>query len=139
MTDQKNVEARPDRGAGTPAMRTTSYEDVDLERNCASRAVAWFEVYSFAERFAASHDVALNHLPIPGTPAWCGMPDDDARKLMALVLGGVREALNHEVAQERRADASREISAAADWTALSQRIRNRASGTYIPRRREGAA
>lgn len=120
MTDQRNVEARPDSGAGTPL---------------ASRQVSWFEVYSFAERFAANHDLDLQGLDLlPGTPQWCGMDDDDARKLMALVLGGVREALNHEVAQEHRADASHEISAAADWTALSKRIAQGRGPAYIPRK-----
>ena len=76
-------EARPT-GAGSPA----------------SQQVSWFEVYSFASRIAASHGTELHHLPLPGTPPWCGLPDDDARKLLALVLGGVREALQHEIKQE---------------------------------------
>lgn len=119
MAEEENVEARPDSGAGTPL---------------ASRQVAWYEVYSFAERFAASHGVSLSHLPIPGTPQWCGMPDDDARKLMALVLGGVREALNHEVAQEHLADAGKKIAASSDWAALSKRIAQGRGPAYIPRK-----
>jgi hypothetical protein len=96
--------------------------------------VAWFETYTFAERFAASHDVALDNLPIPGTPSWCGMPDDDAHKLLALVLGGVREALNHDVVQEHRAQASHAISAAADWPAVAREIQQWDRDVYIPRR-----
>ncbi|MFN6549502.1 DUF2742 domain-containing protein [Mycolicibacterium septicum] len=116
MPDQK-LGGRPF-GAGSPA----------------SRQVSWFEVYRYAERLAASHDVSLNHLPLPGTPTWCGMDDNDARKLLALVLGGVREALANDTHQTAMAEASQVISDAADWTALAQRIRNRAGSAYIPRK-----
>ncbi|MHC9292496.1 DUF2742 domain-containing protein [Mycobacterium sp. LTG2003] len=121
MTDCPK-EARPETGAGSPA----------------SRQVAWFETYSYAARLATSHDVNLNNLPIPGTPQWCGMPDDDARKLLALILGGVREALANDTHQMVMAEASQAISAAADWTAIANGIRRRQdatrSGAYIPRR-----
>ncbi|MCV7287277.1 DUF2742 domain-containing protein [Mycolicibacterium wolinskyi] len=133
MTDpKKNVEARSPSGAGTPATRTPSHDVLD-QTNTLSRQVSWFEVYQYAERLATSHGVVLNHLPLPGTPQWCGMPDTDARKLMALVLGGVREALNHEVVQEHLADAGKKIAASADWSALAQRIQS-GHGPYIPRK-----
>ena len=111
-------EARPDRGAGAPP----------------SQQVSWFEVYAFAERLAARQGVDLDHQLIAGTPRWCGMPDTDARKLMAVVLGGVREALNNDVDQEHRAAASREISHSADWSAVAQRVRNGRGDNYIPRK-----
>ncbi|MCX8556039.1 DUF2742 domain-containing protein [Mycolicibacterium mucogenicum] len=98
-------EARPT-GAGSPA----------------SQQVSWFEVYSFASRIAASHGTELHHLPLPGTPPWCGLPDDDARKLLALVLGGVREALQHEIKQEHLADAGKKIAAAVDAQAIARLI-----------------
>ena len=128
MTDQKNMEARADRGAGTPAITGRHGSTIS------SRQVSWFEVYSFAERLATSHGVGLDHLPLPGTPAWCGMPDDDARKLMALVLGGVRESLNHDVAQEHLAEASKNIATSADWSALAKRIAQGRGAAYVPRR-----
>lgn len=119
MTDRKVVEARPDTfGAGSPQ----------------SRQISWFEVYRFAEHLATSHDVALNHLPLPGTPSWCQMADDDARKLLALVLGGVREALGNEIHQDAMAEASQAISAAADWSTLARRIAQGRGHAYIPRR-----
>ncbi|OBG14842.1 hypothetical protein A5768_08255 [Mycolicibacterium fortuitum] len=77
-------------------------------------------------------------MPLPGTPQWCQMDDTDARKLMALVLGGVREALTNDTHQTAMAEASQAISAAADWTALAQRIRNRSGSAYIPRRKKSA-
>lgn len=90
----------------------------------------WYETYLYAERVAAGHGVALDHGLIPGTPRWCGMPDDDARKLLALVLGGVREALANDTRQTALADASREISSAATWSEIG---RGRGAA-YIPRR-----
>lgn len=122
MTNQKNVETRPLTGAGSPA----------------SQQVSWYEVFRYAERLAADHGVALDHHLIAGTPQWCGMPDDDARKLLALVLGGVREALANDARQTALAEASHEISAAADWSAVAQRIRNGRGDAYIPREKRPA-
>lgn len=95
----------------------------------------WFETVTFAERWAASHGVALDHRLIAGTAQWCGMPDDDARKLLALILGGVREALNHDTRQAALADASRDISTAATWSAVG---RGRGGAAYIPRIKEAS-
>lgn len=110
------TDARPQSGAGYPA---------------ASQQVSWYETFTYASNLAAQHGLSLDHhlLPVAGTPQWCGMADTDARKLLALVLGGVREALNHDVAQEHRAEASREISKAADWKKVSRSP----SSVYIPR------
>ncbi|MFV8232590.1 DUF2742 domain-containing protein [Mycolicibacterium fortuitum] len=130
MTHQKNVESRPCIGAGSPQH--------DVDNTLVSRQVSWFETFKFAERLAASHDVGLNHLPLPGSPAWCGMADDDARKLMSMVLGGVREALTNDTHQTAMAEASQAISAAADWTAMARaqlrHARAVTSGAYIPRK-----
>lgn len=133
MTRDRNVEARPDRGAGTPAVDGQDGQPI------LSRQIAWFEVYSFAQRFAANHDLDLLDINLlPGTPQWCGMPDDDARKLLALVLGGVREALNHDATQEHLADASKKIATSANWSALAKRIAQGRGHAYIPRRKKSA-
>ncbi|MEN4399655.1 DUF2742 domain-containing protein [Mycolicibacterium conceptionense] len=131
MTDPKVEETRAvTSGAGSPQH--------DVHNTLVSRQVSWFETFKFAERLATSHDVGLNHLPLPGSPSWCGMADDDARKLLSMVLGGVREALTNDTHQTAMAEASQAISAAADWTALAQRIRNRSGSAYIPRRKKSA-
>lgn len=111
MTDKIQTEARPDRGAGSPA----------------SRQVNWFETFAFASRFAAQHGIPLDHraLPIAGTLQWCGLPDDDARKLLALVLGGVREALTNNIHQDAIAQAGKAISAAEDWSRVAKQVRRR--------------
>lgn len=100
-----------------------------------SQQVSWHEVYLYAERLAAHHGTPLNHHLMPGTPAWCGMPDNDARKLLALILGGVRDALRNDTRQEQTADASRQISCAADWSAVARRIHCGRGSAYIPRTR----
>lgn len=114
-------EARPI-GVGTPA----------------SRQVNWYETFEYTERLAAHHDIGLDYRLIAGTPQWCGMADDDARKLLALVLGGVREALGKDTRQEAMADASTEISCAADWSALAREIVQGRGAAYITRRKDVA-
>ncbi len=104
--------------------------------SAASRQVSWFEAYEFTDKLAADHGITLAGLPIAGTPAWCGMADHDARKLLALVLGGVREALNNDTRQQNLADASREIASAADWSAVARRIQQDRGAVRIPRTRD---
>lgn len=99
-----------------------------------SRQVNWFEVYGFVERWASNrrldgqHDLSGLTL-LAGTPQWCGLPDDDARKLMAVILGGVREALVNDTHQAAMADASKAIAAAADWSTVGKPR----GAAYIPR------
>lgn len=101
-----------------------------------SRSVSWFEVFKFVERWVrskSSEDLDL-HLPIAGTPQWCAMPDTDARKLMAVILGGIREALNHEVVQEHRAAASQAVASSTDWSTIARRVQTGRGDAYIERR-----
>lgn len=119
MTEQNKLEARPDDlGAGPPAP---------------SQQVSWWPVHEFLEAAVAQ----ANHgpLPIAGTPAWCALSDGDPRKLLSVAIAGQHHVLRVEVAQEHRAEASREIAAAGDWSALAGRIRNRNGSAYVPRRR----
>lgn len=107
-------------------------------RSPESRQVSWVEVYAFAQKWAAGQGIMLNPSVIAGTPQWCGMPDEDAHKLMALIIGGVREALRNDTYQSDLAEASKAIAACADWSVMARSNRQRAdaiaSGTYIPRR-----
>lgn len=90
-----------------------------------SRSVSWWPCYEFITALLGSVD----DLPVAGTPRWCGLPDDDPRKLLSLAAAGVHHVLRMEVAQEARAEASRAVSAAADWSSVG-RSRGRA---YIER------
>lgn len=120
MSSRPNEDAPADRGGGYPS----------------SSQVSWFAVYQFAERWASSHDLDLlvHDLVIPGTPAWCSLSDDDARKFLSLILGGIREALSLEVDQEHRADASRAIAEATNWSTQANRLRGRSGPAYIERK-----
>ncbi|WP_081289541.1 DUF2742 domain-containing protein [Mycolicibacterium fortuitum] len=115
MTDQKIVETRADRGAGSPA----------------SQQVSWWPVHEFIH--AMVNKANAGPLPVAGTPSWCELADSDPRKLLSLAASGEHWALRTEIAQEKRAEASREIAAAGGWTALAQRL-VQGPGPYIPRK-----
>lgn len=99
-----------------------------------SLEVSWWPTHLF---ISALVDRA-NYLPYAGTPAWCALPDSDPNKLLALAVAGEHHVLRMEAAQEAMAQASRDISAAANWTAIANANRRRAeamrTGAYIPRR-----
>lgn len=111
MIDKFGEDRPPIMGAGSPA----------------SRQVHWHSTFEFAEKFAARHGLVIDHTLIAGTVRWCDLPDDDAQKLLALILGGVRDAIGNDAAQEVLVQASHEIAAMPDWRPL-----NRGS-VYIPR------
>jgi hypothetical protein len=60
------------------------------------------------------------------------MSDGDPRKLLALAVDGEHHVLRKEVAQTSLCDASRAVSAAADWRAIAHEIRRR-RGVYVRR------
>jgi hypothetical protein len=92
-----------------------------------SQSISWFPVQIFADQLAAAHgiDIVADELPHPGTPRWCSLPDDDARKAAALLLSASREALRHETEQQARAEASKAVAGAADWPQVAREIRQR--------------
>ena len=106
-------------------------EDRPLPMNITSKAhstgtrsssqVSFAESLAFLERVAPDRDPSL----WPGTPAWCELDDSDPRKLVALAEFGLHHALRVEVAQQARADASRAVSAAADWSAIGREVHAR--------------
>ena len=53
------------------------------------------------------------------------MPDDDARKLLALVLGGVREALANEIRQDAIEEAGRGVWEGEDWSQVARQVQRR--------------
>ena len=88
------------------------------------RQVDWYPVYRYASQIASHHGVVLEHraLPVAGTPSWCGLPDDDARKLLSLVLGGVREALTNDMHQEAVQQAGADVHGGDDWGWLAPTV-----------------
>jgi hypothetical protein len=70
--------------------------------------------------------------PMVGTPEWCALNNDDPVKLAALLDAGQHWALHLEINQQARADASRDVSMAADWRSIADETRRRRE-VYIPR------
>lgn len=116
MIEQDDAETRPLNGAGAPA----------------SQQVSWWPTHEFIGAMVAKANAGP--LPTAGTPQWCELADSDPRKLLALAMSGEHWALHTELAQERRAEASREIAAAGGWAALAKRIAQGRGPAYIPRR-----
>lgn len=114
------------RPAANGAAHTTGI--VDSAHHIASRQVSWWEVHVFISELTAH----VNNLPAAGTPSWCAMADDNPRKLLALAVAGEHHVLRVETAQQARAEASCDVSAAADWPKTANQIRQH-RGAYIPR------
>lgn len=88
-----------------------------------SRQVNLFEVYEFLAAYLG--DPGL----IVGTPAWCRLDDRDPAKWSAVLWAAVWWAVVEDARQAAVADASRQISASADWS----RIGRPRPASYIPR------
>jgi uncharacterized protein DUF2742 len=69
--------------------------------------------------------------PTVGTPEWCALAADDRAKVAALYDAARHHALRLELNQEALADASKAVSAAADWKAVALEMQRR-RGVYIP-------
>jgi hypothetical protein len=109
------------RNPGTKA-RATSTTPIAATQLNGSQQVNWLTVH----RFVAAVLNQVNDWPTLGTPAWCSLTYEDPRKWAALLDGAQHHALRLELNQEARAEASRAVSGAADWPALSREICTRA-------------
>jgi len=100
-----------------------------------SQQVSWYDAHVFIEAVVAQTDIGP--LPWAGTPEWCELSDGDPRKLVSLAVAGEHHILRVEVAQTARAQASSNVSAAANWAAVArEKLRHAnaiATGVYIPR------
>lgn len=85
-----------------------------------NQQVSWWEVHEYV---APTLDQA-GSWPMAGTPEWCALPDDDPAKLAALYDAAQHWALRVDTCQEAACQASRDISAAADWAAIGQRVKD---------------
>lgn len=86
-----------------------------------SQQCCWWSVHVFvADRLERVGD-----WPMAGTPAWCALDDADPAKWAALLDAAQHWALRLETCQEARADASRAVSGALDWSALAHEINQR--------------
>jgi hypothetical protein len=88
-----------------------------------SREVAWSPVYDLVAPLLGEPGL------VPGAPAWCDLDDRDPAKWQALLWAAVWWAVSQDARQTALAEASRAISAAADWPAIARPR----SAAYIPR------
>ena len=86
-----------------------------------SQQVSWWSVHEFVTEVLNQ----VNGWPQLGTPAWCSMANEDPVKWAALLDAAQHWALHLEINQEARAEASRDVSAAADWPVVSREINQR--------------
>jgi hypothetical protein len=86
-----------------------------------SQQVSWWSVHEFVQAVLDQ----VNDWPILGAPAWCSLAHDDPRKWAAVLDAAQHHALRIETAQQARADASKAISSAADWSTVSREIHQR--------------
>jgi hypothetical protein len=93
----------------------------ELMTAVSSQQVSWWSVHEFVTKYL---DTA-GHYPMVGTPSWCELADGDRRKWAALLDAAQHHALRIETAQEQRAQASRDVAAAADWAKLGRDINAR--------------
>jgi hypothetical protein len=69
---------------------------------------------------------AAGPLPMVGSPGWCELDDTDPHKVAALFDAAQHWALRVETCQQAQAEASRDISAAADWAGIAYQFLGRA-------------
>ncbi|MGO9155887.1 DUF2742 domain-containing protein [Mycobacterium sp.] len=81
-----------------------------------SSQVSWWSVHKFVGAVLNQ----VNDWPTLGTPAWFDLDDNDPRKWAALLDGAQHWALRLETCQEARCEASRAVSSAVDWPAVSK-------------------
>lgn len=119
------IEVCPGQKSGATSHTTTSQVDSPQDSS-GSRQVTWEAVHEYVERVATTAG-----FPMVGTLEWCSLPDDDERKAAAIYSAAEHWALYVEGNQRARAEASRDVSAAADWPGIARQIRR--SDVYIPR------
>ncbi len=115
-------------------MTLTNDTATRLEKNDApifSREVCWWDVHEYV-------NPVLQHVgswPMVGSVEWKNA--DDADKVASILDAARHWALRIELAQQASAEASHDVSAAADWAEVSASWRRHndavTSGAYIPR------
>lgn len=88
-----------------------------------SRQVSWWEVHEFVQPYLT----AAGSWPMAGTPEWCLLDDNDPMKIAALYDAAQHWALRVETCQEARCQASRDVSAADDWSRVARKMVQRNS------------
>lgn len=107
-----NGEGRPGGGTETAQEPDKLRPSLVQNRRTESSQVNWYDaVYLFVEPWLA----AAGSWPMAGTIAWQLLDEADPAKWAAILDAAQLHILRVETAQEARAQASRDISGAADW------------------------
>lgn len=93
-----------------------------------SQQCSWLEVHTFVTPLLT----AAGSWPLIGSPGWVDLDNKDARKRAAIYDAAQHWALRLECGQAALAEASRDVSGAADWSAIATEMVQR-HGAYIPR------
>jgi Protein of unknown function (DUF2742) len=112
--------------SSTPEARTdTNNQDTTCTEHVSnsSRQVSWWSVREFVQPYLD----AVGSWPMAGTPAWCALDGTDPAKWAALLDGGQHWALRVETCQQACCEASRDISAADDWSRVATKMVQRES------------
>jgi hypothetical protein len=80
-----------------------------------SQQVSWSSVHEFISPLLKT----VGTWPMIGTPAWCELAHDDPRRLAAIFDAAQHWALRMETSQQAACEASRDIAAAEDWSAIA--------------------
>jgi hypothetical protein len=115
-------------GAPTTTERVDTANCSGIAAAVSSQQVAWWEVHTFVAPTLSE----VGSWPTAGTPEWCSLQDDDPAKLAGLLDAAQHWALRVETAQQAQCEASRAVSAAADWSGIATETFWR-RGAYIPR------
>ncbi|OQZ90374.1 hypothetical protein BST11_13410 [Mycobacterium alsense] len=89
----------------------------------------WFSVHTYVIPLLDE----AGSWPLAGSLAFQRLDDSDPRKLAAVLDGGRRDALRNDVICSALAQASQDISMAADWPAFARSTLRR-KAAYIARR-----
>ena len=85
-------------------------------RYLSSQQVNWLTVHDYV----APMPRRTGSWPMAGRPAWCALPDGDPAKTAAMLDAASHWALRLESCQAAQCEASRAVSAAADWSAIAK-------------------
>lgn len=88
----------------------------------ASQQVSWSDVHAFV----LPKLQLVGDWPLVGSPAWCELDDRDRVKWAAVLDAAQHWALRVEYFQTVECEASHEISAAENWTAIANAAKGRA-------------
>jgi hypothetical protein len=84
----------------------------------------WFEVHYINRQRRQLGALELSG-PALGSPAWCALPEEHPAKLSAVLNAAEAAAYAISADQAAEAEASRAVSASADWAAIARAVRRR--------------